>query len=187
MSTSLNPVTGTTPHILSNPFIFSTHEVRTAVDEKGLIWFCGRDVAACFDVTWGSNTLRTMPPEWTCVLRCSMETGAQDVSFMSEPGLYRFIFRSNKPKATQFTNWICEEVLPSIRKQGFYGKVTPTDRLAYSIQVVAIAEKLVEAKDAMLHKTLSRELRDLCNLLGNPMPDLTLLGKPLKQLGLPGV
>lgn len=39
---------------------------------------------------------------------------------VSEPGLYRIIFRSDKPKARIFTRFVTHEVLPSIRKYGFY-------------------------------------------------------------------
>ena len=43
------------------------------------------------------------------------------VTLISEPGLYRLIMRSNLPAAEKFMDWVCEEVLPSIRKYGFYG------------------------------------------------------------------
>lgn len=32
--------------------------------------------------------------------------------FLTESGLYQFIFRSNAPKADKFTNWVTDEVLP---------------------------------------------------------------------------
>ncbi|NQY27511.1 MAG: hypothetical protein HRT92_10085 [Piscirickettsiaceae bacterium] len=38
--------------------------------------------------------------------------------------------------------------------------------------------------DAMLLKMLIMELRDCCNLIGRPMPDLALLGMDYKQLDL---
>ena len=34
---------------------------------------------------------------------------------ISEPALYYFIMRSNKPKAVQFQNWVYNEVLPKMR------------------------------------------------------------------------
>ena len=44
----------------------------------------------------------------------------QEVNFISEPNLYRVIFRSNKKEAVKFQNWVFDEVLPSIRKTGSY-------------------------------------------------------------------
>lgn len=34
--------------------------------------------------------------------------------------MYKLIFRSNKPKAEEFGDWMADEVLPSIRKTGGY-------------------------------------------------------------------
>ena len=43
------------------------------------------------------------------------------VNIVSEPGLYHLIFISRKPEAKKFRRWVFHEVLPSIRKYGFYG------------------------------------------------------------------
>ena len=42
------------------------------------------------------------------------------VTVVSEPGLYRLIFMSRKPEAKKFKRWTFHEVLPSIRKYGYY-------------------------------------------------------------------
>ncbi|WP_342221943.1 BRO-N domain-containing protein [Candidatus Fukatsuia endosymbiont of Tuberolachnus salignus] len=44
----------------------------------------------------------------------------QEATFIHEPNLYRVIFRSNKPGAKPFQNWVFNEVLPQIRKTGTY-------------------------------------------------------------------
>lgn len=40
--------------------------------------------------------------------------------FLTESGVYKLVFKSNKPNAEEFTDWIADEVLPSIRKTGTY-------------------------------------------------------------------
>ena len=40
--------------------------------------------------------------------------------FVNESGLYNLIFRSNKPEAKAFRKWVTGEVLPSIRRYGYY-------------------------------------------------------------------
>ncbi|MFM7981339.1 MAG: Bro-N domain-containing protein, partial [Candidatus Fonsibacter sp.] len=40
--------------------------------------------------------------------------------FINEAGLYRLIMRSKTEKAEEFTDWVCSEVLPTIRKTGSY-------------------------------------------------------------------
>ena len=41
-------------------------------------------------------------------------------SFLTESGVYRLIFKSNKDKAEDFQDWVSDEVLPTIRKTGGY-------------------------------------------------------------------
>ena len=40
--------------------------------------------------------------------------------FLNEPGMYRLIIRSNKKNAVKISDWIFEDILPSIRKYGEY-------------------------------------------------------------------
>ena len=40
--------------------------------------------------------------------------------YINEQNLYRVIMRSDKPQAEAFQDWVCGEVLPSIRKTGGY-------------------------------------------------------------------
>jgi len=39
----------------------------------------------------------------------------QKTTLINEAGLYKLAFRSNKPEADKFTNWVTSEVLPQIR------------------------------------------------------------------------
>ena len=41
-------------------------------------------------------------------------------SCITEAGVYALIFRSDKPLARRFQNWVCREVLPAIEKDGGY-------------------------------------------------------------------
>ena len=43
----------------------------------------------------------------------------QDVTFLTEKGLYKVLFRSRKPIAQRFQNWVCE-VIKEIRLNGLY-------------------------------------------------------------------
>lgn len=171
---------------LANPFQFSDLDVRTAVDGDDQVWFCAKDVCAALDIEWkgASGSLENMPESWFMVWNLQTIKGEREAIFINEPGLYRLIFRSDKPKSIEFSNWVCSEVLPTLRKNGFFGVVNSKERLQYSKQIVDITTKLTQTKDAMLFKMLILELRDCCNLIGRPMPDLALLGKDYQQLDL---
>lgn len=46
--------------------------------------------------------------------------GYQEMSIVSESGLYSLVLGSRKPEAKAFKRWITHEVIPSIRKNGAY-------------------------------------------------------------------
>jgi prophage antirepressor-like protein len=172
--------------ILANPFQFSQRDIRTAVDVHGEVWFCAKDVFEALEISWegSGKNLRSYPENWVCTGYLPGQRGVGEVIFIAEPGVYRAVFRSNKPEAVTLANWVFEEVLPAIRKQGFFGTVDGSQRLAYSRQIVEVATRLVNTRDALLYQLLSRELRNLCNLIGEPMPALKLLGQDYKQMAL---
>lgn len=41
-------------------------------------------------------------------------------NFLTESGVYKLVFKSHKPNAEAFTDWIADDVLPSLRKTGSY-------------------------------------------------------------------
>ena len=40
--------------------------------------------------------------------------------FITESGVYKLVFKSRKPNAEAFTDWVTDEVLPTLRKTGSY-------------------------------------------------------------------
>ena len=128
--------------------------------------------------------MENVPDEWFTMLYLNTVKGGKEAIFINEPGLYHLIFRSNKPKAREFANWVCSDVLPEIRKNGFFGTINDKQRLDYSKQISKLAIQLSETKDGMLVKFLVSELRTLCNLVGQPMPELHLLHTDFKQLDM---
>lgn len=51
--------------------------------------------------------------------------GPQMVKIIGEADCYRLAMRSNLPEAVEVQDWVCEEVLVSIRKTGGYGQTLP--------------------------------------------------------------
>lgn len=172
---------------LANPFAFGAVDVRTAISPEGQVWFCAKDVCNALGLTWSGrgNTLKSIPDPWQGVAYLETPGGVQEAVFVSEPAVYKLAFRSNKPEAERFTHWVCAEVLPAIRRQGFYGRISARERIACSRQISALVERLVRTRDALARAVLLHELRDLCNAVGNPMPDIALLGCDPDQRPLP--
>lgn len=80
----------------------------------------------------------------------------RDLVFISEPAVYKLAFRSNKPEADVFTNWVASEVLPAIRKGGEY-KVAPRQK-ALPMTEPHYPEMSADRKEALTRiETLRRE------------------------------
>ncbi len=169
---------------LANPFQFTALDVRTAVDDDNNVWFCAKDVCAVLEIEWSGHTLDNMPEHWKGVVKLTTPGGEQSANFINEPGLYRLIFRSNKPQAVAFANWVLEEVLPAIRKHGFFGQLPPKDYIAVVQQICKLEARLTETNNAFTRKLLVKPLRNLCNMAGHPMPELALVSVELDQLDL---
>ena len=60
-------------------------------------------------------------------------------NFLTESGVYKLIFKSDKKEAEKFQEWVTDEVLPNIRKIGGYITTTNTmsdeDILARALQI----------------------------------------------------
>lgn len=66
----------------------------------------------------------------------------QEATFINESNLYKVIFQSRKPNAEKFTDWVTNEVLPSVRKHGMYATDELLDNPDLLIQVAtALKEK----------------------------------------------
>ncbi len=171
---------------LANPFQFANLDVRTAVDEDGEVLFCAKDVCEVLEISWTGrgNTLRSIPETWVGVSYHETPGGMQEMIFINEAAVFKLIFRSNKPKAEEFANFVCAEVLPAIRKHGFYGKVPPKDYVAVVKLIAQLTQQIIETKNAFARQTLIKHLRDLHNMAGSKMPDIVLLSKEDDQVDL---
>lgn len=99
------------------------NEIRT-VEIDGEIWFVASDVAKTLGYKRPSEAVRQHCKEKGTVKdRIPTEGGDQEVLLINEPNVYRLIFKSQLPAAEAFESWLFEEVVPSIRKKGFYGRI----------------------------------------------------------------
>ena len=92
------------------------------VDVNGEPWFVAKDVCECLDIGNSRDAVAALDEDEKGVDSIDTPGGAQEMSIISEPGLYSLILRSRKPEAKAFKRWITHEVLPAIRKTGGYGQ-----------------------------------------------------------------
>ena len=68
--------------------------------------------------------------------------------YITESGVYKLTFQSRKPQAEKFSDWVTDEVLPSIRKHGAY--LTPDkveEVLLNPDTIIKIAQNLKEEQE----------------------------------------
>lgn len=101
--------------IFENP-MFGT--IRT-LEEDGKVLFCGKDVADALGYAIPSKAINDHC-KGVSKMEVPTSSGNQIMLFITESDLYRLVFGSKLPNAEKFTDWVTDEVLPSIRKHGAY-------------------------------------------------------------------
>ncbi len=106
-------------------FHFDGTAVRVArVD--GQTWFFAADAAAALGLSNVRKVISGFPEDEKGVTtgytlsKGKRGGGAQQMTILSEPGLYRLIFQSRKGRAERFKKWVFAEVLPAVRRTGRY-------------------------------------------------------------------
>ncbi len=96
-------------------------QIRT-IDEKGTVYFCGRDVAKALGYVNSNKALKDHCEKDGVTNRYLIDSmGRKQVAaFINEGNLYRLMTHSKLPEAEKFASWVYDEVLPSIRKTGEY-------------------------------------------------------------------
>lgn len=96
------------------------------------IWFVAADLCKILEIGNSSDAVRRINDRWVDKIEIphpQSKTKNIKVNAVTEPGLYKLVFRSNKDEAEQFTDWIAEEVLPSIRTHGIYATDQTIDKI----------------------------------------------------------
>lgn len=101
------------------PFTYEDHTVRV-VTIDGEPWFVLADLCKVLDLAKPSRVAMRIADDMKGAHLMSTPGGDQEMTIVSEAGMYEVIIRSDKPEAAAFRRWVTSEVLPSIRKHGGY-------------------------------------------------------------------
>ena len=155
--------------------LYKDHPVRI-VDRDGEPWFVAKDVCGALGIAKVDSAIRSLDEDEKDAHSMSTLGGNQEMTVVSEAGLYSLIMRSRKPEAKTFKRWVTHEVLPSIRKTGAY--VAPDIGLE---QLVAVAKKIGEMAKRLIAE--NAELREKIEYMEQFIPDDDEFGKPSKING----
>jgi len=115
--------------------------------------FRAADIAKVLDIKKVRNSLASFPERMKVIHSTSTRGGPQETIFLTEPGVYRLISKSRKPIAEPFTEWVCSEVLPSIRETGKYELQLEVDKRVEEA-LRGEAEKIRFMCDMVRHEAL---------------------------------
>ena len=113
---------------MNNLMIFEGHEVE-AFELKGQVLFNPYHVGECLELNGDAvrKAMSRMNEKQVLKITNSDVTNNHirklnnaGENFLTESGVYKLVFKSRKPNAERFTDWVTDEVLPSIRKHGMY-------------------------------------------------------------------
>lgn len=104
---------------LLSQLIFEGQSVRVLGTPEAPEWVAA-DVCECLGIVNPRDVLSRVPADEKGVGETDTPGGRQAILTLLESGLYRVVFRSNKPEAERFRRWVFGEVLPAIRRTGAY-------------------------------------------------------------------
>lgn len=101
-------------------FNYRENEVRTTVKDGEIFWVL-KDVCEVLGLSEPHRVASRLEKDERTQMTVIDNLGRpQNTTLVNESGLYKVIFRSDKPEAKKFMRWVTREVLPSIRKHGAY-------------------------------------------------------------------
>jgi prophage pi1 protein 08 len=96
--------------------------IRTAV-VNGEPWFCLKDACDILGIKNHKDLRKRLNPKGVDSIDTLTKGGKQALLYVDEPNLYKAIMQSRKKEAEVFSDWIFYEVIPSIRKHGYYSNI----------------------------------------------------------------
>ena len=130
-------------------------EIRTAGTADNPM-FCLNDVCRVLDIQSSKDVKSRLNDHGVDSIPVWVQTGTKkdgtpalrqtDMTFINEMNLYKVIMRSDKPQAEPFQDWVCGEVLPSIRKNGGYIAADGLSDEEIMAKALMVAQKTIERK-----------------------------------------
>lgn len=125
-------------------------KIRTAgTSEEPL--FCLADICRVLGINNATDAKKRLKEDGVDSIEVIDSMGrTQRAHFINEQNLYRLIMRSDKPIAEPFQDWVCGDVLPSIRKTGKYGL---PQTFAEALRLAAEQQEKIERQQKALQES----------------------------------
>lgn len=138
---------------------FENYAIHVIIDINEKIWFKANDLANALGYIDTKDALKqhidkNNKIQLKYIKHNTNVTGHPQTSYINESGMYGLILSSKLPKAKKINNWVTNNVLPSIRKFGFYKLKKEKDN---EIQELQNKLNYIEKEYNELKKELKKE------------------------------
>lgn len=135
-------------------FKYEENKLVRTMNISGEPWFVLKDVCDVLGLSTPARVAERLDSDEVSQAHLIDSMGrSQEMTIISESGLYNVILRSDKPEAKPFRKWVTAVVLPSIRKNGGYitgqEELSPQELMA---KALLVAQKTLTDRDARINE-----------------------------------
>lgn len=138
-------------------FAFNSTQVRTTIID-GEAWFVASDIAKSLNYRDADKMTRMLDDDEKGTRIVGTPSGDQEMTIISESGMYHAVLKSRKPEAKPFRKWVTAEVLPAIRKTGKY-ETTILPAMQSDLQAIVSTISPDGKKKAMVWSRFNRHFK----------------------------
>lgn len=148
-------------------FDFGHCKVRTAGTFDAPL-FCAADVCDVLAITDSAQACARL--RQGDVQPVQHGIGRKPALYVTEAGLYKLVMRSRKPEAEAFVDWVTGDVLPELRKRGYYNALEVQQRRQTELLLGEIFPNLPSKAQPIFRDLIAAllRLRRESNRAGNP-------------------
>ena len=152
---------------------FNTNNLHTEVVIKGTKTdplFRASDIGVVLEISNIRTSIMDFDESEKVVHSMNTLGGNQEVTFLTEKGLYKMLFRSRKPIAQRFQNWVCE-VIKEIRLNGIYELQKELEQTKNEMSAIEttknkeMEDKLIKQKELDNEKFLLKQFNNAGNMV----------------------
>ena len=145
--------------------------------------FCLSDVCRALEIANVGNVKQRLSEKGIRTVDTLTKGGNQKLLYINEANLYKTIFQSRKESAQRFTDWVTDEVLPSIRKHGAYMTEQVIEKALTSPDfLIQLATQLKEEQEK--RKLAESEVKMKNQIISELKPKADYYDEILKNPGL---
>ena len=145
---------------------YKNNIINVIVDNDDIVWFSAKESAKALGYANHINAIKQHTKNKDRLqlryIDANNKTGHPHSLYFTEAGLYKLILRSKLPAAEKFSDWVTYDVLPSIRKYGYYKLSGDYEKIIKNLNIklkrLSTAKINVDKENILLKQDLRKEI-----------------------------